>query len=324
MIATRFRSVYWVGGVAVAALSCYLVSQRVAAERADLTRVETEIAMNERQIRALETEIGTRAGMNQIERWNVEVLSLSAPKAGQFMANEVQLASLIRPSVPAMDAPAAVRLASAPSPAASAPQITRVSYQASMPAVDQDEAEPARVVRASYAAPAPVRHVERAVAPQKSAPKAEAAHPEKRERTATADTKAKASAKPERSAKRDTKAAPERTAKRDAKAPAERSAKRDVKATPERSAKRDVKSDTKADTKRTAERTAKRDAKVAAERTAKRVAERKAEDNAARVRPAIYVKPVSRHQSVALLDDKLMGDLGRLAHSERSGGKRNR
>ncbi|MDB5662445.1 MAG: hypothetical protein JWN59_783, partial [Sphingomonas bacterium] len=89
MIATRFRSVYWVGGVAVAALGCYLVSQRVAAERAELASVEASIVTGKREIRALETELGTRAGMNQLERWNVEVLSLSAPKPGQYLDSEV-------------------------------------------------------------------------------------------------------------------------------------------------------------------------------------------------------------------------------------------
>jgi hypothetical protein len=295
MIATRFRSVYWVGGVAVAALSCYLVSQRVAAERASLTRVETEIAMSERQIRALETEIGTRAGMNQIERWNVEVLSLSAPKAAQFMANEVQLAGLIRPAVPAMEAPAAVRLASAPASSGAAPQIERVSYQTSVQPVEQEEPAPARVVRASYTPHAPAKRV---AEPVKSARKADADRPAKTERTAKAETKAKPKAKPvakvEQSAKRTTKAAPERTAKRDA----------DRKATPERSAKRTAKAET--------------------EKKVKRVAATKTEDNTPRVRPAIYVKPTVKHQSVALLDDKLTRDLGRLAASERTGGKRNR
>jgi len=298
MIATRFRSVYWVGGVAVAALGCYLVSQRVAAERANLSQVEMEIASSERQIRALETEIGTRAGMNQIERWNVEVLALSAPKAAQFMGSEVQLASLVRPSVPAMEAPAAVQLASANAPASTSSQITRVSYQTSLPTVEQDEQVPARVVRASYTASAPAKRAERTerpAEPRQAARKAEAPRPSKPERTAKSEAASRTNAKPERSAKREDKAA-----------------------APAKSAKRD------ADRKAAPERTAKRDGKAQPDRNVKRVANRKADDNTPRVRPAIYVKPVTKHQSVALLDDRLMGDLGRLAASERTGGKRNR
>jgi hypothetical protein len=279
MIATRFRSVYWVGGVAVAALGCYLVSQRVAAERQNLARVETEIAMGERQIRALETEIGTRAGMNQIERWNTEVLSLSAPKAGQFMASEVQLASLTRPVVPAMEAPAAVQLASAPgtAPEPSSSPISRVSYQTTTSLAEPEPSAPA-VVRTSYTKVEPAKRAE----PARPVRKAAAATPAK--------AKAEPTKKPERSA-----------AKTDAKKSAAKP---------------------KAETR--PERTAQRERKAEPVKAAKRVADRKTEDNAARVRPAIYVKPKAKHQSVALLDDKLVGDLGRLAQSERTGGKRSR
>lgn len=97
MIATRFRSVGWVASVAVAALGCYLVSQRVASERAELASVERRILAAKRDIRHLQTEIGTRARMAELERWNGEVLALSAPRASQFVANEVQLASLNDP-----------------------------------------------------------------------------------------------------------------------------------------------------------------------------------------------------------------------------------
>jgi hypothetical protein len=97
MIATRFRSVGWVAGVAVAALGCYLVSQRVASERAELASVERQILSARRDIRHLQTEIGTRARMGELERWNGEVLALSAPRASQFVESEVQLASLHEP-----------------------------------------------------------------------------------------------------------------------------------------------------------------------------------------------------------------------------------
>jgi hypothetical protein len=47
-------------------------------------------------------------------------------------------------------------------------------------------------------------------------------------------------------------------------------------------------------------------------------------DETPRVRQAVYVKPAADAQDIALLDDKLLNDLGRLAVSERTGGKRNR
>lgn len=100
MIATRFRSVGWVAGVAVAALGCYLVSQRVATERATVAKVERQILAAKQDIRQLQTEIGTRGRMGQLEVWNGQVLALSAPKAGQFLDSEVRLASLNQAPLP--------------------------------------------------------------------------------------------------------------------------------------------------------------------------------------------------------------------------------
>jgi hypothetical protein len=85
----------------------------VASERAALEEVETRIAFAQRDIRLLQTEIGTRARLSQLERWNVRVLSLSAPSADQILGDKFQLARLIAPErKPAVEAP--VILASAP------------------------------------------------------------------------------------------------------------------------------------------------------------------------------------------------------------------
>lgn len=207
MIATRFRSVYWVGGVAVAALGCYLVSQRVASERIALDRTEQAIVTARRDIRALQTEIGTRAGMNQLEKWNADVLALSAPRASQFVASEVQLAALVQPAQPAMDAPAVIQVAA-----------TVVAPPA-----------PAQVTRVSYSAAPEVR---------RAAPKPAA----------------------------------------DARRPA---------------------------------------AKLV-------LAALDDDDDAPRVRQAVYLKPGRDRQNVALLDDRLLGDIDRIAFSERADGKRKR
>jgi hypothetical protein len=113
MSVRSFREVFMVGGVAAAALGCYLVSLRVASERAALENVETEIVLAERDIRLLQTEIGTRGRLAQLERWNARVLLLSAPTADQFVADSFHLARLVTPEKkPTLEAP--VVYASAP------------------------------------------------------------------------------------------------------------------------------------------------------------------------------------------------------------------
>ena len=120
MSVRSFRPVVSVATVAVAALGCYLVSLRVAAERAGLEEVENRIVLAQRDIRTLQTEIGTRGRLEQLERWNVKVLALSAPKADQFVDGGYQLARLARPS-DEIDMTAPVVLAAAPKPAPAGP-----------------------------------------------------------------------------------------------------------------------------------------------------------------------------------------------------------
>jgi hypothetical protein len=110
-----FRSVYLVATCAGAALACYLVSLRVASERAALEAVETKIVLAQRDLRVLQTEIGTRGRLAQLERWNVKVLALSAPSADQFLGGSFELARLTRPQHQ-VDFEAPVVLASAPAP----------------------------------------------------------------------------------------------------------------------------------------------------------------------------------------------------------------
>jgi hypothetical protein len=87
----------------------------VASERAELENVENRIVLAQRDIRLLQTEIGTRGRLAQLERWNVKVLALSAPSADQFLEGGFQLARLARPEQHnAVEAP--VVLASAPAP----------------------------------------------------------------------------------------------------------------------------------------------------------------------------------------------------------------
>jgi len=113
MSARSFRSVFMVASCAGAALGCYLVSLRVASERAALETVETRIVLAQRDIRLLQTEIGTRGRLAQLERWNVKVLALSAPSADQFLDGGFALAKLVTPQEK-MNLDAPVVLASAP------------------------------------------------------------------------------------------------------------------------------------------------------------------------------------------------------------------
>ncbi len=117
MIAHRFRALGWVAGIASAATGLYLISLQVAAERAKLEDVDRRIAAAHRDMRQLQTELGTRANMRQLEKWNDDVLALSAPRAEQYLHGEAQLASLSteQPSaLPSAAVPRAVLVAASP------------------------------------------------------------------------------------------------------------------------------------------------------------------------------------------------------------------
>jgi len=92
MIARGFKPVAWVAAIGTAALGCYMLSLQVAAERAELASIERRIVRTQQDIRSLETELGTRGRMQQLEHWNAEVLALSAPVAGQYLENSLTLA----------------------------------------------------------------------------------------------------------------------------------------------------------------------------------------------------------------------------------------
>ena len=115
MSTRSFKSVFMVASCAGAALGCYLVSLRVASERSALEGVETRIVVAQRDIRLLQTEIGTRGRLAQLERWNAGAFALSAPSAGQFLNGSFELARLTRPERQ-VDLQAPVLLASAPAP----------------------------------------------------------------------------------------------------------------------------------------------------------------------------------------------------------------
>jgi hypothetical protein len=115
MSVRSFRSLFMVASCAGAALGCYLVSLRVASERASLEQVETRIVLAQRDLRVLQTEIGTRGRLSQLERWNAGAFALSAPAADQFLQGSFELARLAQPDHK-VDFHAPVVLAAAPAP----------------------------------------------------------------------------------------------------------------------------------------------------------------------------------------------------------------
>ena len=117
-----FRSLFMVASCAGAALGCYLVSLRVASERAAVENVETRIVLAQRDLRMLQTEIGTRGRLAQLERWNAKVLALSAPSADQFLNGGFELARLAQPQHQ-VNFQEPVVLASAPAPTPQKPPI---------------------------------------------------------------------------------------------------------------------------------------------------------------------------------------------------------
>jgi len=120
MSGRNFGSLVMVASCAGAALGCYLVSLRVASERAALEDVETKIVLAQRDMRVIQTEIGTRGRLAQLERWNAKVLALSAPQADQFLNGGFELARLAQPERK-VEFQAPVVLASAPAPDRRAP-----------------------------------------------------------------------------------------------------------------------------------------------------------------------------------------------------------
>ena len=149
MSAHGFRSVFMVASVAGAALGCYLVSLNVASERAKLEAVENRIVLAQRDIRVLQTEIGTRGRLAQLERWNVGFIRLSAPTADQFLEGGFQLATMVKPEAkPAIEAPIVL---------ASAPIEQRVTRQPSTN--DADEARPVDAARVRAPSATDMMHV---------------------------------------------------------------------------------------------------------------------------------------------------------------------
>jgi hypothetical protein len=216
MITRGFKPVGWVAAVGAAALGCYMLSLRVASERADLTSLEQRIVQTRQQIRALQTELGTRGRLQQLEQWNDEVLALAAPVSGQFIASDTQLASFSAGPAATLDGAAVQMASAAPAPAAPAAPAAPTPSAHAVPAPQHAVASPQRAIapppvleqplvqRASLdtipqqAAPAPARPRVAPLRPQPAPPRARTieAGPARATRTASAEPQAASARRP--------------------------------------------------------------------------------------------------------------------------------
>ena len=162
----RLKGLGWLAIAVIVALGFYLVSLQVSVERKKLEQVNREIAMARNDIRSLQTEFQTRANLAQLERWNGEVLALTAPTAAQYMPSgqalaalgsgempggaEVQMASLVIPTLPVAPPPPDAAPTPAPAEARAPAQPVMTAAAAPAPA----RAAPARKVEVASAAPA--------------------------------------------------------------------------------------------------------------------------------------------------------------------------
>jgi hypothetical protein len=115
---SQARSLGWAAVLAVCAALVVVLSFKVHAVRSEVLLAERQLIALERETLLLETEFETRASQRQLAEWNTVEFGYAAPRAGQFLEGERQLASLGEGRGP--DAPAPIRLARADSDDAAA------------------------------------------------------------------------------------------------------------------------------------------------------------------------------------------------------------
>ncbi len=76
-----------------AAIGSYTVNLKVSAERAAVEGLRRQLVADARDMRNLQAELRTRARLPEMQRWNDNVLLMTAPAAGQFLRSPLQLAS---------------------------------------------------------------------------------------------------------------------------------------------------------------------------------------------------------------------------------------
>lgn len=113
---SRLRQVSW-AAVLFAALGLFLaLTFHVNAIKSEVRLAERRIVTLERQRLLLETEFESRASQRQLAAWNAVEFGYVAPRAGQFLSDERELARLGAPQ--RAGSPSPVRIARALPPVA--------------------------------------------------------------------------------------------------------------------------------------------------------------------------------------------------------------
>lgn len=111
---SRLRQASW-AAVLAATLGLFLaLTFHVNAIKSEVRLAERRIVALEREKLRLETEFESRASQRQLAEWNAVEFGYVAPRAGQFLASEAELASLGTPR--GIDAPQPIRVARAAPP----------------------------------------------------------------------------------------------------------------------------------------------------------------------------------------------------------------
>ena len=111
MTSSQARSLGWAAVLAMCFAAVVVLSFKVHAVRSEVLLAERQLIALQRETLLLETEFETRASQRQLAEWNQVEFGYEAPRAGQFLDGERQLASLGEVRGP--DAPSPIRLASA-------------------------------------------------------------------------------------------------------------------------------------------------------------------------------------------------------------------
>lgn len=111
MNSSQARSLGWAAVLATCLALVTVLSFKVHAVKSEVLLAERQLISLEREKLLLETEFETRASQRQLAEWNQVEFGYGAPRSGQFLDGERQLASLGEVRGP--DAPNPIRLARA-------------------------------------------------------------------------------------------------------------------------------------------------------------------------------------------------------------------
>jgi hypothetical protein len=111
---SRLRQASWAAALSAALAMFLALTFHVNAIKSEVRLAERRIVALEREKLRLETEFESRASQRQLAEWNAVEFGYVAPRAGQFLDSEAQLADLGAPR--RLDAPAPVRVARAAPP----------------------------------------------------------------------------------------------------------------------------------------------------------------------------------------------------------------